>query len=180
LSEQKQGYVYRSAGLTDTTLAALLAAVFGEQAQVWAFGMNSIHLQPITQQAISTDLATDAKHGALTDGHAFTAAAEVRWKRRDGTYDALVLTEDMALISALATDTTATAMCLIDTVDIVNNGEPRTSLFAVSPPTTEENPIVLTSRSEHERLGYREYCRKNHDVVFVRFTVCDPEPRRQS
>jgi hypothetical protein len=177
VSGPEQGYVYRRICADAAALAALLAEVFGEQAKVWTFGLNSIHLQPITQQPISTKLVADSKHGPLSAGHAFTAAAEVRWKHRDGTYDALVLTEDAALISALATDTTATAMCLIDTVD---NGELHTSLFPVSPPTAEENSIVLTSRSEHARLGYREYCRKNHDVVFVRFTVCDPEPRRQS
>jgi hypothetical protein len=168
LSEQKQGYIYRSAGLTDTALAALLAAVFGEQAKVWTFGLNSIHLQPITQQPISTKLVADSKHGPLSAGHAFTAAAEVRWKHRDGTYDALVLTED----TQLATRLTATTLIA--------------EYEAHYPPTPEAHLVLATPRDvlerKHEwRMGYVEYWERGSTAVqLIRYTERIERPRRQS
>jgi hypothetical protein len=102
----RQGYLYRIARADEQLLLKLIKDHVGDEG--WAFGGASRwdfvagrgrdNLRPIEvfAGAGAIDVSGDF-------GHAFSAGAEVRWKRRDdGMYDVLVLSEDPRAVDGAA------------------------------------------------------------------------------
>jgi hypothetical protein len=90
------GYVYRVASADEQQLRALIEDHIGNDG--WAFGgaaqwdfdagRGRANLRPIEPFAGAAIIDVEGDFG-----HAFSANAEVRWKRRDDAYDVLVLSE---------------------------------------------------------------------------------------
>jgi hypothetical protein len=145
------GYVYRRFPLDADGLRALLAEVFGEQ-PVWAFASNSVELSPIEQRA-PAGVSLAGQRGEYQDGHVFNQGAEVRWKKRDGRYDALILAEH-----TLPAEPIRTAQ-----------GQPL--ILAVQRPP-QNIAIALDGKSKGQLfdfLHYIEYIAPNGAVQFQRF-----------
>jgi hypothetical protein len=85
----QRGYIARLRGLDHGSLRALIGAAVGEG---HAFAGDLVTLEPprpFSSQNLQ-DLALDYDFG-----YAYGRRAEVRWRREeDGSYDALILTED--------------------------------------------------------------------------------------
>jgi len=160
LSKQEPGYIYRCICKDAEDFSALVERIFGKQVKVWAFGMNSIHVQPITEVSTSDTFLVDTQHhpNPLTSGHIFTAAAEVRWKRRDGAYDVLVLTENDQIAGKLP-EVRFTA-----------------TYHARHPKNTQAHMVLATPRDVQQRkqewrLGYVEYRDPDSGAVqLIRYT----------
>lgn len=104
------GYLYRVCPADEARLRALLAELltppcwtFGGAA-LWDFvpAEGTANLRPLARVESAAALAAIDVTGDF--GHCFTAAAEVRWKRRDETsYDVLVLSEQPLAIAGATT-----------------------------------------------------------------------------
>ncbi|NJK81264.1 MAG: hypothetical protein HC914_15815 [Chloroflexaceae bacterium] len=150
------GLLYRQAHLDEAGLRAMLTTVF-EHERGWAFGGNTVILQEITPYApVSAVPLTHPEGGAYDFGHVFTTRAEVRWKRaEDGTYDALVLTEQP--------------------IPALQANQIEMKLATRHPPSKDAWLVLNTPEPEKQRglqwrLGYVEYIAENQAVLLVRLT----------
>ncbi len=153
MSDGQKGYAYRLHPLTFEALKdSIEQHLFlpPHAGEVFAFAGNTVDLQRISSARGMHDLQFEDKHRRYTFGHVFSARAELRWKRQQQHYDALLLTEqEMASLPAL-----------------------RDSPFAVRSPKNKKAWMVLNPRSGYGRLGYVEYVGQNEAVYFVRYTSC--------
>jgi hypothetical protein len=94
----QRGYIARLRGLDREGLRALIGATVGEG---HAFAGDLVRLEP--PRPFSTQNLQDLAL-AYDFGYAYGAQAEVRWRRaEDGSYDALLLTEDERMVPHHAT-----------------------------------------------------------------------------
>jgi hypothetical protein len=176
LSKQEPGYIYRCICKDAEDFSALVERIFGKQVKVWAFGMNSIHVQPITEVSTSDTFLVDTQHhpNPLTSGHIFTATVEVRWKRRDGAYDVLVLTENDQIAGKLPeVRFTATYDTRRPKKESPEKEAAKEAAYLVL-----ATPRDVQARRQEWRLGYVEYRDPDSGAVqLVRYTERIERPR---
>jgi len=173
-TEQEQGRLYRCAKADGDTIRRLVGELVG--LPCWSFGGAVLwdvepdkkrdNLRPIS--AIS-DLAKLDLSGDF--GHAFSAQAELRWKRRDAQcYDLLLLTE-----RSLSPEQAGQ----------FGGGEPLLELPTVRTPKDAAANMLDTPREEREqgvryRLDRKEYRDAQGRVHVVRYTGLRKEQERSS
>lgn len=156
-------FVYRQAHLDEAGLLALLTRVF-DNGLVWAFGANTIWIDPIALLAVTEVKLHHARYGRLDSGHVFLPRAEVRWKRRGSVYDALVLTETV-----------------IDGLLPLHDAHQAPVVLTIASTRPDASMLLTTAHEASQRgkqwkLGYREYAAANGAVQFVRYTELREEP----
>lgn len=154
MSNGEPGYLYRFIVANAQDVTDLIERYVLRGPQVFAFGGTTKELLPIAayNQARDIPLGHDF-------GHAFSLAAEIRWKLTDdGTYDVLLLQEqpvpNKVTIAPLMDVYTAS-----DVAEIVLT-----------------TPREVAQRRYRWRLGYKEYLGANKAVQFVRYTRRREEP----
>jgi hypothetical protein len=158
------GYLFRRAPLTSEGLLDLLQNEVFQATSVFAFGANSVVIEPIRQYQHVSAISLTSGRGAFDFGHVFSPQAEVRWKRKNNTYDALILTEDASIITAMGGVLQAL-------------GDPYTTVRSPSKIDILINtPRNIERRAMRWRLGYIEYRAKNQAVQFLRYTKLREEP----
>lgn len=149
MSETPTAYLYRQAPLDEAGLRALIAEqVFGG-GQVYAFSANTRELQSIYSCGQVEDVRLTGDTGDYDFGHVFSQIAELRWKRTDRGYDALLLTENT--IPALA--------------EAEIRPERR---FTVRTPA-HGVAILLDGPHQGRQLDYLEYLAENETVQMQRY-----------
>jgi hypothetical protein len=151
MSNQQYGTVYRIPQADQARLRQLVAAYVELPgwtcggAALWEFDpqRGQENLRPMTLFNDIHDLRTDGDFG-----HAFSGAAEVRWKRRDqDTYDVLILSET--------------------TLDIAD-AEPLGASWIVQ--DSGKLAIIQSTRHRYPPIAYRTYHAPNGAVQFIRYT----------
>ena len=169
---QEQGHLYRCAQADGTTLRHLVEHLVGMPCFsfggmiLWDVipGKGRDNLRPITK---ISDLATLDISGDF--GHAFSAQAELRWKRRDAqTYDLLLLTEQ-PLSAAQASQVGGKPLLVLPTVR--TPGDCATNL--------QDAPHDQRVQGVRYRLECKEYRDGQGSVRFVRYTRLRPKNEQE-
>jgi hypothetical protein len=152
----------------------MFAAVFDSPQPIWAFASNSVTLHAIQPYAGPSDIPLQDKQQWLTEGHAFTATVEVRWKRRDGAYDVLVLTENDQIAGKLPeVRFTATYDTRRPKKESPEKEAAKEAAYLVL-----ATPRDVQARRQEWRLGYVEYRDPDSGAVqLVRYTERIERPR---
>lgn len=149
------GYIYRIARADAALVRTLVADIVGSTG--WTFGGAALWDLDVTQRQSNlrriSSVAGDL--GANLDvrgdfGHAFSDAAEVRWKRRDqDVYDVLILSEQERMIE---------------------NAQPLTGPWTTQ---RQDNLTMMQTGPDNRPLGYVTYHASNGAVQFIRYReVC--------
>jgi hypothetical protein len=156
MSEQDiRGYVYRRASLNEQGLRDLIAQYVFDGSQVFVFAADNIDFLEIKPYPSAVEIPV-----AYDFGHVFSLNAEVRWKKTDTGYDALLLAEH--LIDALSDQMIGTPL---------NTRMPLPKAWLVL-----HTPEEARKRKVQWRLGYVEYIGANHTVQFTRYTQREERP----
>lgn len=156
MSEQEtRGYVYRRAPLSEQALRDLIAQYVFDGSQVFAFAADTVALLEIKSYPSAAEVPV-----AYDFGHVFSGNAEVRWKKTDEGYDALLLAEHA--IAALN--------------DQMISGPLHTRTPLPKAWLVLRTPEDAQKRKVRWRLGYIEYIGANRAVQFVRYTQREERP----
>jgi hypothetical protein len=161
----KVGYAYRQPSLTAEELRALIRVYVLPGGKTFAFAASSVELMGITECTDIDDVQLAGKTlfneqpVTFEFGHVFSPAAEVRWKLRGGSYDALLLTE-----------------APIDELEQSGRRLKIDGGLFLREPGAGAAIIVQTPQAEKQSgrrncLEYKEYVAANGAVQFVRYTT---------